>query len=295
MLLQLKLMLDQPIFNEKPLKTSRVKKLQLTFATLSDSSLVPDLKDIFKNEGGAGSGDGTPMDETPAQETGGGLFSGLIPKNKASAGDRPTIPDCVLVFIVKGKLYIVKENWSEWDSEFSTCPPEAKKEMKASIIGALQELQKETVHPEALNSMPEVRRMAELRRLNKVSLFSVLVCLEIRQITRLFVHKGSVPSVEIKCFSKQDADKKEEDSDDEGQHHIDLQFTGDMERQLFVSRIWDYRSGGGQGASDEEDEDDYQENMRARGLPDEENEDTMSEGDKASESDEEHVEATIYD
>lgn len=65
MLLQLKLMLNQPIFNEKPLKTSRVKKLQLTFATLSGSSLLPDLEDIFKNDGSAGSG-GKNMDETPA-------------------------------------------------------------------------------------------------------------------------------------------------------------------------------------------------------------------------------------
>lgn len=66
MLLQLKLMLNQPIFNEKPLKTSRVKKLQLTFATLLPGcTLLPDLEDIFFNDGSAGSG-GTPMDETPA-------------------------------------------------------------------------------------------------------------------------------------------------------------------------------------------------------------------------------------
>lgn len=148
--------------------------------------------------------------------------------------------------------------------------------------------------PEAVNSKPDLERMAAFRQLNKVGLFSVLVCLEIEQIKRLFVHKGSLPSVEIKCCDTPDGDKENDEDDDEGAHSIDLLFTGDMERQLFVNRIWGYKAGG-EGASDEEDEDDFQENLRAHDNPDEENEDTMSEGDKDSESDEEHVEATIFD
>lgn len=59
-------------------------------------------------------------------------------KSKASSAGSATIPRCVLVFIVKGKLYIVKENWSKWDSEFSTRPIEQKKQQKRDIINALQ-------------------------------------------------------------------------------------------------------------------------------------------------------------
>ena len=147
-----------------------------------------------------------------------------------------------------------------------------------------------------MNSIQDaVERMQKLRRHNKVQLFDVLICLDIRDIVRLYVHKGSVPSVEIRCIASEGDKKEDEDEEDDGKHGIVLRFTGDMERQLFVSRIWDYRREGGQGASDEEEEDEYQDDVRDRAIVDEDNEDSMSEGDKYSDSDEEYIEATIYD
>ena len=123
------MLLNQPVFNERPLKTSRVKRLQLTFATLSGSSLLPDISSIFANEGAGDTQGGTLMDETPSEDAG-GLFSGFMSKIKSSASGEPTIPRCVLVFIIKGKLYIVKENWNEWDCDYSTCSLEEKKQKK---------------------------------------------------------------------------------------------------------------------------------------------------------------------
>lgn len=288
------MLLNQPVFNERPLKTSRVKRLQLTFATLSSSSLLPSINNIFPNEGASDSEGGTQIDETPSEDAG-GLFSGFMSKIKSSASGRRTIPKCVLVFIIKGKLYIVKENWSEWDCDYSTCSPEEKKQKKKEIMSHA-ESPKDSARAEDLNAIQDaVERMRELRRRNKVKLFDVLICLDVGDIVRLYVHKGSVPSVEIRCFASEGDKKEDEDAEDEGEHGIDLRFTGDMERQLFVSRIWDYRRAGGQGASDEEEEDEYQEDLRGRAIADEENEDSMSEGDKDSDSDEEYIEATIYD
>jgi hypothetical protein len=287
------LLLNQPVFNERPLKTSRVKRLQLTFATLSGSSLLPGISSIFANEGASDTQGGTLMDETPSEDAG-GLFSGFMSKIKSSASGEPTIPRCVLVFIIKGKLYIVKENWNEWDCDYSTCSLEEKKQKKKEIMSHA-ESPKDSVRFEDLKAKEAVERMQELRDRNKVKLFDVLICLDIGDIVRLYVHKGSVPSVEIRCFASEGDKKEDEDAEDHGEHDINLRFTGDMERQLFVSRIWDYRRAGGQGASDEEEEDEYQEDLRGRAIADEENEDSMSEGDKGSDSDEEYIEATIYD
>jgi len=84
-----------------------------------------------------------------------------------------------------------------------------------------------------------------------------------------------------------------EHGDADGKHHIDILFTGDMERQLFVSHIWDFKSGDGQGGSDDEEEDEFQENAEGRGQPKDENQDSMSEDDKGSESEGDLVDAAL--
>ena len=127
------MLLNQPVFNERPLRTSRVKRLQLTFASLSGSSLLPTLGSIFEKESSGDTRGETPTEETPSEETG-GLFSGFTSKAKQQASGQPTIPKCVLVFIIKGKLYIVKENWSEWDCDYSTCSLDERKQKKREII-----------------------------------------------------------------------------------------------------------------------------------------------------------------
>ena len=66
-----------------------------------------------------------------------------------------------------------------------------------------------------------------------------------------------------------------------------------MERQLFVSHIWDFKSGDGQGGSDDEEEDEFQENAEGRGQPKDENQDSMSEDDKGSESEGDLVDAAL--
>ena len=103
----------------------------MTFATLRGSSLLHGptarhkeafLADLFAADretgGGAGTGGGTPMGGTPGEATGNSFFSGFMSKGRGGAATG-NIPNCVMIFIAKGKLYIAKENWNAWASDFS--------------------------------------------------------------------------------------------------------------------------------------------------------------------------------
>lgn len=222
LLFQLRMLLNQPIFNEKKLKTRKVKTLEMTFATLRGSSLFKKggLADLFAADsvggGGAGTSGGAPMGGTPGEGTGGSFFSGFMSKNKggSAAGGGRQMENCVLLFIAKGKLYIAKENWSAWSSDFST-DRAAKDQLKKALTERQSRMEAEQA--KELDGAPgkakaaskeadesgrsqEILNQAKLRKQNAVELFDVLICLEISQITRLYVHKGHAPSVQIKCF-----------------------------------------------------------------------------------------------
>ena len=59
-------------------------------------------------------------------------------------------------------------------------------------------------------------------------MFHLIAILDIKEhIKHLDVHKGKIPSVDIKCFGDHD----------DPLHTITLMFSGDMERQSFMNEL----------------------------------------------------------
>ena len=106
----------------------------------------------------------------------------------------------------------------------------------------------------------------------------MITCVSVDDIEHLHVHKGTEPSVDIKC--KHPTDK-------ENFHSIRILFPGDMERQKIVGSILAlYRLKGKEDPREAPDDNDQQN----------ESEDEDEEGEKEGDgSDEDALDAVLYD
>ena len=105
-------------------------------------------------------------------------------------------------------------------------------------------------------------------------MFDVVCCLKITEISKVLIHDGKDPSVEVKCFNDKSS--------------MVILFTGDMERQRFVEAINSMMKT--RHILDSDDDDQSQNKQKAKGSDDEESDD-----DEGSQSEEEAIEAIIYD
>lgn len=158
-------------------------------------------------------------------------FIEFIIKNQESRGiqDRNRIENCAAVFVVQDKLLVVKENWHEWQYKKSVDAAEFRA-YQAAVVKAHEK--KKGGGPSAAVHLDEEEeddpRKAALREMNDrnlVRLFDIVLCVECDEINQVRVHKGKDPSVEIKCY--------------DNEHRINLLFTGDMERQLFIDNVFE--------------------------------------------------------
>ena len=115
----------------------------------------------------------------------------------------------------------------------------------------------------------------------------VILCIEYDDIKKLDVHKGKDPSVEI-YHTQQYKDGVDDEGNDILQHYsITITFTGDMERQQFIDRIWDLHV-----ESDNEEESEFENEEDQMGDDDDSD---SSDNNGEIESDEEPAHAQIYD
>lgn len=81
---------------------------------------------------------------------------------------------------------------------------------------------------EVKKNMEKANRINESERCN---LFNVVMYLKMCQISRLYSNWGTAPTISLELFEIKDDDEQEP-------YSVQLQFSGDLEREQFIESLW---------------------------------------------------------
>lgn len=202
--------------------------------------------------------------------------------------DRQTISNCTVLFLVCDRLFLLKEDLSQWSFQKSQ-EPEAMKAYRKQLLKDIELLRsrksssQSTPARDAAELVDVLAEQREYHNSNCVPMFEVLLSVHCDDIDKILVHKGREPSVDIRCY---------------GSHQICLVFTGDMERQMFIDQVFAIKQrleeGGGVSYDAEDDSSQHQVFGSNKKNPMRQDDADTSQGEE-SESEEEPMDQAIYD
>lgn len=187
---ELRQLLKQEMLELHGLKKSDVNNLQLTYVTVTSSTLLDSnfLDKFVRNR------QHQPRLLDPSKSLQDHSFIQFIQQSQQAKGihDKTRIENCAALFVVRKKLFLVKENWHKWSYKRSVDVGEfraykraivkAHEKKKAVPAGSKREIEEEAMIEEEEDGDPTRQEARAFNARNLVGLFDLILCVRCEEI-----------------------------------------------------------------------------------------------------------------